>query len=42
MEFKKFFYKITNKKKYQEYKNELSKQKRLKILKSGLEDEISI
>ena len=41
MEFKKFFYKITNKKKYQEYKNELSKQKRLKILKSGLEDEIS-
>ena len=40
MSFKKFFYKLTNKKKYQSLKSELIKNHRLKILKSGFEKEI--
>ena len=41
MSFKKLFYKLTSKKKYYEYKNEVSINRRIKILKGGLEDEIS-
>lgn len=41
MSFKKIFYKIFNKKKYFEYKTEISKKKRLSILKNGLEKEIT-
>jgi hypothetical protein len=38
---KKLFYKLTNKRKYLEYKSQISKNRRLNILKNGLEGEIS-
>ena len=41
MLIKKIFYKFTNKKKHDEYKIDFSIKKKIKILKSGLEDEIS-
>ena len=41
MLIKKIFHKFTNKKKYDEYKIDFSIKKKIKILKSGLEDEIS-
>ena len=41
MLIKKIFYKFTNKKKYDEYKIDFSIKKKIKILKSGFEDEIS-
>ena len=40
MSFKKIFYKLTNKKKYKSLKSELIKEKRIKILRSGLEEKI--
>jgi len=40
MILKKIFYKFTNKKKYQEYKRNISIRKKIKILKSGFEEEI--
>ena len=40
MSFKKIFYKLTNKKKYKSLKSKLIKEKRIKILKSGLEEKI--
>ena len=40
MFIKKLFYKITNKEKYNEYKVDLARQKRIKWYKSGYEDQI--
>ena len=40
MIIKKILYKFTNKEKYNEYKKDLSIKKKIKILKSGFEDEI--
>ena len=41
MLIKKIFYKFINKKKYDEYKENFLKKKKIKILKSGFEDKIS-
>ena len=40
MLIKKTFYKLTNKKKYNEYKINLLKKEKIEILKSGLESKI--
>jgi hypothetical protein len=41
MLIKKIFYKLTNRKKYKKYKNDLAINKKIQILKSGFEDEIT-